>query len=47
MRRLAFLLAVEAEKIVHGERVASLLACNRCHMEDYTGANFGAMIPIV
>jgi cytochrome c553 len=36
-----------ADKIAHGERLAEVLGCNTCHAADYTGANFGAMIPIV
>ena len=36
-----------AEKIAHGERLAKLLTCNGCHGEDYSGADFGAMFPIV
>ena len=39
--------ADEAGKIAHGERVADLLGCNSCHMEDYSGANFGEMIPLI
>lgn len=37
----------EADKVAHGERLAKVLACNACHADDYTGINFGAMIPIV
>lgn len=36
-----------AQKLAHGERLAKLLGCNSCHTEDYSGANFGAMIPIL
>lgn len=36
-----------AEKLAHGERVATLLGCNTCHMEDYSGTDFGAMFPVV
>jgi cytochrome c553 len=39
--------STEAEKIAHGERVATLLGCNACHGEDYSGVNFGEIIPIV
>lgn len=39
--------STEADKVGHGERVARLLGCNSCHAEDYTGINFGEMIPIV
>lgn len=39
--------STEAEKVAHGERLAGVLGCNTCHMADYTGADFGAMIPIV
>ncbi|MXO49733.1 c-type cytochrome [Erythrobacter gaetbuli] len=37
----------DAEKLMHGERMAEVFACNSCHLEDYTGANFGEMIPLV
>lgn len=36
-----------ADKVAHGGRLATLLGCNGCHMKDYSGANFGAVIPIV
>jgi len=36
-----------AQKLAHGERLANMLACNACHTADYSGANFGAMIPIL
>lgn len=39
--------STEADKLAHGERLAKVLGCNGCHTEDYTGANLGAMIPIV
>lgn len=39
--------STEAEKLSHGERLATVLGCNACHMSDYSGANFGEMIPIV
>lgn len=39
--------STEAEKVAHGERLAKALSCDTCHADDYTGANFGAMIPIV
>jgi cytochrome c553 len=35
------------EMRAHGERVAGILACNSCHLEDYSGANFGEMIPLI
>lgn len=37
----------EAEKLAHGERVSRVLGCNSCHLADYTGADFGEMIPLV
>lgn len=37
----------EADKVEHGGRLAQLLGCNACHREDYSGMNFGAVIPIV
>jgi mono/diheme cytochrome c family protein len=39
--------STEASKVAHGERLAKLLDCNGCHAPDYSGVNFGAMIPIV
>lgn len=39
--------AAEAEMTAHGERVAMVLGCNSCHMSDYSGANFGELIPLV
>lgn len=39
--------STQADKIAHGERLASLLGCNSCHMDDYSGANFGELIPLV
>lgn len=39
--------ADEARKLAHGERVAELLACNSCHGPDYSGVNFGEMIPLI
>jgi mono/diheme cytochrome c family protein len=39
--------ATEAGRIAHGERVAELLGCNSCHTADYTGADFGAFIPLI
>ncbi len=39
--------ATEAEMLAHGERLATVFACNSCHLENYAGANFGAMIPLV
>lgn len=35
------------EKVMHGERLAELFSCNSCHRPDYSGANFGEMIPLV
>ncbi|MBW0144671.1 c-type cytochrome [Sphingomicrobium clamense] len=37
----------ETGKIAHGERVADLLGCASCHAPDYSGVNFGEMIPLV
>lgn len=37
----------QAEKLSHGERLAEVFACNSCHLDDYAGANFGEMIPLV
>lgn len=39
--------ATDAVMRAHGERIAGVLACGSCHMADYTGANFGEMIPLV
>lgn len=39
--------STEAEKIAHGERIAALLGCNACHGDDYSGVNFGEIIPLV
>ena len=39
--------ATETEMVEHGERLAVLLGCNSCHMEDYGGADFGAVVPIL
>ena len=35
------------QMLAHGERIAGLLACNSCHLDDYSGANFGEMIPLI
>src|SRR5687768_18050953 len=35
------------EKIAHGGRLSKMLACGGCHGPDYTGADFGAMFPVV
>jgi mono/diheme cytochrome c family protein len=37
----------EAAKTAHGKRIATLFACNACHGADYSGNDFGAVIPIV
>ena len=37
----------EADKVTHGRRIATLMSCNGCHMDDYRGTDFGAMFPIV
>ena len=34
-------------KIAHGKRLSSLFGCNACHGPDYSGVNFGEMIPLV
>ena len=36
-----------SEKLSHGERLAEVFACNSCHLNDYTGANFGEIFPLV
>lgn len=36
-----------AAKIAHGERLNRIFGCAACHGDDYSGVNFGAMIPIV
>ena len=36
-----------AAKVAHGERLNKIFGCSACHGEDYSGVNFGAMIPIV
>ncbi len=36
-----------AAKVGHGKRLSSLFGCNACHGADYTGVNFGEMIPLV
>src|SRR5687767_12244 len=35
------------EKVAHGERLSKMLSCDGCHGADYTGADFGAMFPVV
>jgi|GEM_PF-2431832 len=37
----------EAAKTAHGKRLATLFACAACHGADYSGNDFGAVIPIV
>jgi mono/diheme cytochrome c family protein len=37
----------EAAKVAHGKRLATLFQCNACHGADYSGVNFGEMIPLV
>lgn len=37
--------STKEEQIAHGQRLSGVLGCNDCHLEDYTGADFGAMIP--
>jgi len=39
--------ATDAAMVAHGERLANVLACGSCHMPDYSGANFGEIIPLV
>ncbi len=35
------------EKVLHGKRLSTLFACNDCHMQNYTGVNFGDFIPLL
>lgn len=37
----------EAEKVAHGARVAEVLACSSCHLPDYSGVNFGEIVPVL
>ncbi len=37
----------QAAKTAHGKRMSELFGCSACHGADYSGVNFGAMIPIV
>ncbi len=37
----------EAEMVLHGQRLASIFACNDCHLPDYSGVNFGELVPIL
>lgn len=37
----------EPAKIAHGKRLATLFQCNACHGADYSGFDFGEMIPLV
>lgn len=37
----------EAQKVAHGKRMATMFSCNACHGADYSGVNFGEMIPLV
>lgn len=37
----------EAAKTAHGKRIATLFACSACHGADYSGNDFGAVVPIV
>ena len=39
--------ATPAAQVAHGERLARIFMCAGCHGPDYTGVNFGEMIPIV
>lgn len=34
-------------KVAHGKRLATLFQCNACHGADYSGVNFGEIIPLV
>lgn len=36
-----------AAKVAHGKRLSTLFQCNACHGADYTGVDFGEMIPLV
>lgn len=37
----------QSAKNEHGQRLATVFGCSACHRPDYTGANFGEMIPVV
>lgn len=37
----------DAEKVAHGERVAQVLTCNSCHLPDYSGVDFGEIVPVL
>lgn len=37
----------DAAKVAHGKRLSALFSCNACHGPDYSGVDFGEMIPIV
>jgi mono/diheme cytochrome c family protein len=37
----------DSAKIAHGQRIASFFACSACHGPDYSGNDFGAVVPIV
>lgn len=36
-----------AAKVAHGQRLNKIFSCSACHGADYTGVNFGEMIPLV
>lgn len=38
--------SADADQIAHGERLADIFACGSCHQLDYTGGNFGALVPL-
>jgi mono/diheme cytochrome c family protein len=37
----------EKAKVAHGKRLATLFQCSACHGADYSGTNFGEIIPLV
>ncbi len=39
--------STQSAKIEHGKRLARVFTCSGCHGEDYSGVNFGEMIPVV
>lgn len=39
--------STQSDKIEHGKRLAQVFTCSGCHGEEYSGVNFGEMIPVV
>lgn len=39
--------STHSAKVLHGRRLATVFGCSSCHGPDYTGVNFGEMIPVV